>query len=73
MDSSRDLTLLLRGMKAGDEKCHSQFVAAVYKELKAIAANQLRGERQGHSHQPSALVNELYVRMIARRPNALTV
>ena len=66
MDTSRDLTLLLHGMKAGDEKCHSQFVAAVYKELKAIAANQLRGERQGHSLQPSALVNELYIRMMGR-------
>lgn len=66
MDTSRNLTLLLHGMKAGDEKCHAQFVAAVYKELKAIAANQLRGERQGHSLQPSALVNELYIRMMGR-------
>ncbi len=66
MTSSRDLTLLLHGMKAGDEKCESQFIAAVYKELKAIAANQLRGERQGHSLQPSALVNELYIRMMGR-------
>jgi len=66
MDSETQLTHLLAGMKAGDDECHARFVSAVYIELKRIAANQLRHEPAGNSLQPTALVNELYLRMMGR-------
>jgi RNA polymerase sigma factor (TIGR02999 family) len=36
----------------------------VYDELRAIAAARLRGERQGHTLQPTALVHEAYLRLL---------
>jgi RNA polymerase sigma factor (TIGR02999 family) len=35
----------------------------VYAQLRAIAANHLRGERPGHTLQPTALANEAYLRL----------
>ena len=36
----------------------------VYGELRQLAAAYLRGERQGHTLQPTALVNEAYLRLV---------
>lgn len=43
--------------------------AAAYAELKAIAARRMRGERGDHTLQPTALVNEAYMRLVA--PSAI--
>ena len=64
--SPHEITRLLEGMRAGDPAARERFADAVYQELKKIARQQLRGERPGHSVQASALVNELYVRMMGR-------
>lgn len=67
LDTSRAaITRLLADMRAGHEGARERFVDAVYYELKRMARQHLRGERPGHSVQASALVNELYVRMIGR-------
>ena len=39
----------------------------VLRELKAMAAHLLKGEREPHTLQPTALVNELYLRLAGRR------
>ena len=44
-----------------------RLVAAVYPELRAIAASYLRRERPGHTLQPTALVNEAYMRLVDQR------
>lgn len=66
MDSEPPITRLLAGLKAGDAGCHTEFVNAVYGELKRLAKNQVRGEAAGNSMQASALVNEVYLRMMGR-------
>lgn len=38
----------------------------VYRELHSIALNHLRRERPGHTLQATALVNEAYMKLIAR-------
>lgn len=38
-------------------------IASVYRELEKIAAGQLKRERAGHTLTPSALVNEVYLRL----------
>jgi RNA polymerase sigma factor (TIGR02999 family) len=38
----------------------------LYEELRALAAHHLKGERAGHTLQPTALVHEAYMRMSAR-------
>ena len=37
---------------------------SVYEELRHLAANYLRGERPGHTLQPTALVHEAYLRLL---------
>jgi RNA polymerase sigma-70 factor (ECF subfamily) len=39
----------------------------VYGELRRLAGNYLRRERQGHSLQPTALVNEAYLRLVDQK------
>ncbi|MDX1984949.1 MAG: ECF-type sigma factor [Bryobacteraceae bacterium] len=63
-DGSPDITLMLAGIKAGDQHSHSKFINAVYGQLKRIAANQLRAEQHCQSLPASALVNEAYLRMM---------
>jgi RNA polymerase sigma factor (TIGR02999 family) len=42
-------------------------LALVYEELRRLAASYLRGERPGHTLQPTALVHEAYLRLLDQR------
>lgn len=44
------------------------YMPAVYAELRRLAAHYLRGERPGQTLQPTALVNEAYLRLRRDRP-----
>jgi RNA polymerase sigma factor (TIGR02999 family) len=59
-----DISALLAAAKAGDRTCESRLYELVYAELKRMAAAQLRNERADHTLQPSALVNEAYLRLL---------
>jgi RNA polymerase sigma factor (TIGR02999 family) len=61
---SGDVSVLLAGAKAGDRACESRLFEVVYGELRQMAAAKLRHERADHTLQPSALVNEAYVRLL---------
>jgi len=43
-------------------------MSLVYPELRRIAERHLRGERQGHTLQPTALVHEAYLRFAQQQP-----
>jgi RNA polymerase sigma factor (TIGR02999 family) len=60
-----DLTQLLRRLRAGDEEAGAQVAAAAYGELRKLAARCLRRERPGHTLQPTALVNEAFLKLAA--------
>ena len=45
-------------------------IPAVYNELRRLAHSYLRGERQGHTLQATALVHEAYLRLLAQQPSA---
>jgi RNA polymerase sigma factor (TIGR02999 family) len=62
-----DLTTLLGNAAAGDGNALNHLYERVYAELRAIAANKMAAERQGHTLQPTALVNEAYLRMEASK------
>lgn len=64
MSAANDITLLLRRFRGGDDAARSALIAAVYDELKVIAQRYMRRERQGHTLQATALVNEAYVRLV---------
>lgn len=59
-----ELTRLLHEWAQGDAQALPRLIDAVYPELHRIAARHLRGERQGHTLQPTALVSEAYLRLV---------
>ena len=57
------ITVLLHQMRAGDESARSELIRVVYHTLHRIAESQLRKERSDHTLQPTALVNEAYLKL----------
>lgn len=64
---SRDVTRLLQEMSDGNRAVVDELMPLVYAELRRLAGSFLRGERVGHTLQPTALVNEAYLRLIDQR------
>ena len=65
MDSApANITQLLAQWRQGDETAFEQLAPAVYDRLHAIAESYLRGERPTHTLQATALVNELFLRLV---------
>ena len=62
--SQRDVTGLLIDWRAGDEAALERLVPLVYDELRKVARGQLRREAVGHSLQATALVHEVYLRLV---------
>ena len=60
--SSEGITQLLKKWSTGDEKALDQLMPLVYDELHRIAEAYLRRERREHTLQPTALVNELFLK-----------
>ena len=58
-----DLTLLLKAACSGDREAYERLYQAVYAELRRVARANLRRESPGHTLQPTALVNEAYLRL----------
>lgn len=59
-----EVTRILSRLAQGESGAAEQLVPILYGELHRIAALQLRGERRDHTLQPTALVNEAYLRLI---------
>jgi RNA polymerase sigma factor (TIGR02999 family) len=62
--SPKDLTQLLVDWGKGDTKALDGLMPLVYDELHRIASRYLRRERQGHTLQATALINEAYLRIV---------
>src|SRR5437773_6517147 len=58
------ITSLLVDWSKGDQAAYEQLAPLVYDELHRIARRQMSKERPGHTLQPSALVNEAFLRLI---------
>ena len=61
-----DVTGLLRAWQNGDRNALEELIPLIYGELHRLAANHLRNERPGHTLQPSAIVNETYLKIVDR-------
>ena len=62
--STQGVTRLLREAQAGDRAALDELLPLVYRELRQIAARHLAQERPGHTLQATALVHEVYLRLI---------
>jgi RNA polymerase sigma factor (TIGR02999 family) len=63
------VTELLAKARGGDTESLRQLLVVVYPELRRIAHYHLRGERPNHTLQSTALVNEVYVRILKNNPD----
>jgi len=67
MRSSEGITQLLVDWGNGDQAALEKLMQLVYSELRRLASNYLRRERGEHTLQPTALVNEAYLKLIDQR------
>lgn len=65
--TNANITILLRAAALGNAQDAERLMAAIYDDLKRLAASQLRGERPGHTLNHTALVHEAYIRLINQR------
>jgi RNA polymerase sigma factor (TIGR02999 family) len=63
---SANVSGLLQAWSQGDAQAREDLVPLVYQELRKRAAACLRRERPGHTLQPTALVNETYLRLMGQ-------
>jgi RNA polymerase sigma-70 factor (ECF subfamily) len=62
-EQEEDITELLHRFQGGDLAARNELVEAVYTELRGIAARHMSRERGQHTLQPTALVNEAYLKL----------
>jgi RNA polymerase sigma factor (TIGR02999 family) len=62
-----EITLLLEELEAGRRDALDELIVRLYPEIREIAARHMSRERQNHTLQPTALVNEAYIKLIGRR------
>lgn len=67
MDSSSQITQLLKDAQGGNRTALDELLPLVYDELKRVASRQIAGERANHTLQATALVHEAYLRLIDQR------
>lgn len=61
---SASVTELLIAWNGGDQAALSELMPLVFTELRVLAGIYLKRERPGHTLQPTALVNEVYLRLV---------
>jgi RNA polymerase sigma factor (TIGR02999 family) len=66
-DSPKPVTELLMNWSKGDVEAREALMPLVYDELRRLAASYLRRERPDHTLQPTALVNEAYLRLVEEK------
>ena len=61
---SAEITTLLKAWSAGDPAALEQLVGQVYSELRLMARRYMKNERLGNTLQATALVHEVYIRLV---------
>jgi RNA polymerase sigma factor (TIGR02999 family) len=68
MDAARaDVTQLLQQWSNGHERALDRLIPQIHDELRKLAASYLRKERPDHTLQPTALVNEAFLKLVDQR------
>jgi RNA polymerase sigma factor (TIGR02999 family) len=66
-EGPNEITHLLQRWQEGDRAALDELMPLVYDELRRLARHYLSGERKEHTLQPTALVNEAYLRLVDQR------
>jgi RNA polymerase sigma factor (TIGR02999 family) len=62
-----EITRLLHEWRAGSREAENELFVRVMPDLRRLARYLMRGERKGHSLQPTELINQVYVRLVSAR------
>lgn len=62
--SASEVTRWLHAWRGGDRQALDQLIPSIYRELHRLAQSSMRGEAAGATLQPTALVNEAFVRLV---------
>lgn len=62
-----DITQLLQAWRAGDRAAENELFALVLPNMRRLAHYLMKGERKGHTLQPTELVNQAYFRLVAAK------
>jgi RNA polymerase sigma factor (TIGR02999 family) len=68
LKTDHHITVLLKRVSAGDRSAQSELLPIVYAQLLRLAERQFKSERKGHTLQPTALISELYLRVMRDSP-----
>jgi RNA polymerase sigma factor (TIGR02999 family) len=60
-----DVTRILNGIERGDARTSEELLPVVYHELRRMAAHKMSSEPTGHTLQPTALVHEAWLQLVA--------
>ncbi len=66
-ENSQQITQLLKQWSKGDAEVLDNLMPLVYEEMRRQASGYLRRERSDHTLQPTALINEAYLKLIDQR------
>lgn len=69
MSDRAEVPRLVSRASLGDEAASARLMEIVYDELRALAGSYARGQRVGHTLQPTALVHEAFVKLIEGAPS----
>jgi ECF sigma factor len=61
---SAEITRLLKAWDSGDKAALERLIPKVYDELRRMARRYMKKERAGHTLQTTALINEVYLRLV---------
>jgi RNA polymerase sigma-70 factor, ECF subfamily len=61
---THEVTQLLKAWRAGDQKALDKLTPLVYEQLHRVAQHYMAAQRPGHTLQTTALVNEVYLRLV---------
>ncbi len=68
MSGNEPVTELLQRWRNGDQQASNELAELVYADLRRVAGNLMHAEREGHTLEPTALVNEMYLRLFRSEP-----
>ncbi|MBL8874208.1 MAG: sigma-70 family RNA polymerase sigma factor [Phycisphaerae bacterium] len=63
-EGSPNVTVLLDRIKSGDDAATNELMSVAYNELRVIAGHIFKGQAGGHTLQPTALVNEVCIKLL---------
>jgi hypothetical protein len=63
-NSAAPITQLLLRWNAGEQACLDELIPLLDRDLRRLAHRQMRRERDGHTLQTTALINEAYLKLV---------